>query len=170
MPRIQPLTAPQGKSKELLDKVQAKLGRTPNMMKTLAQSPAALELYLTMSSVLGGSSLGLKDRERLALLAGHANGCAYCERAHTAIGKGAGLPDTEIASALNGKSADTGSQALLAFSAAVIEKRGHVSDADFAAAKASGLSDAQILDVVAVTCFNIYTNYVNHVADPEIDF
>ena len=32
-----------GKAKQLLDGVQAKLGITPNLMKSLATAPAALE-------------------------------------------------------------------------------------------------------------------------------
>src|SRR5262249_58956325 len=34
-----------GGVKELLDAAQAKLGVTPNMMRTMAQSPAVLEAY-----------------------------------------------------------------------------------------------------------------------------
>ena len=36
----------EGKAKQLLDGVKAKLGMTPNLMKTLATGPAALEAYL----------------------------------------------------------------------------------------------------------------------------
>ncbi|MBN8550430.1 MAG: carboxymuconolactone decarboxylase family protein [Deltaproteobacteria bacterium] len=170
MSRIQPLTNPTGKAAELLGMVQKKMGRVPNMMSTLANSPAALEMYLTMSGLLGGSSLSAQDRERLALLAAKKNACGYCEKAHTAIGKHAGLSEQEISSAKDGVAQDARAQALLAFSAAVLEKKGHVSDSEFAAAKQAGLSDAEILDVVATTCLNIYTNYVNHVADPVVDF
>ena len=171
MNRIKPLGNAEGKAAELLSMVQKKMGRVPNMMKTLANSPAALELYLNMSSVLGGSSLNLQDRERLALLAANKGDCQYCDKAHSAIAAGvAKVAPSEIAAARDGHSENATSQALLQFSAALIEKRGHVSDAEFKQAKDAGLSDAQILDVIAVTCFNLYTNYVNHVTNPDIDF
>jgi uncharacterized peroxidase-related enzyme len=170
MTRIQPLTNPEGKSAELLGMVQKKMGRQPNMMKTLAHSPAALEFYLQMSAVLGGSSISLQDRERLALLAAAKSDCQYCDKAHSAIAAMVKVPSADIAAARQGHSENSSSQALLQFSDALIEKRGHISDEDFAKAKKSGLSEAQILDAIAVTCFNLYTNYVNHVTQPEIDF
>lgn len=48
MPRIRPLdpAAAEGKAKQLLDGVQKALGTTPNLMRSLAHSPAALGAYL----------------------------------------------------------------------------------------------------------------------------
>jgi AhpD family alkylhydroperoxidase len=76
-----------GKSKQLLDGVQAKLGMTPNLMKTLATSPAALEAYLHFGAALGTGSLDAKFREQIALTVAQANSCEYCLSAHSAIGK-----------------------------------------------------------------------------------
>jgi alkylhydroperoxidase family enzyme len=45
IPAINPSEAT-GKVKELLDAVQTKLGVTPNMARTMAQSPAVLEAYI----------------------------------------------------------------------------------------------------------------------------
>ena len=170
MTRIQPVKEPTGKAAELIAIVQKKMGRVPNMMSTLANSPAALELYLNMSGILNGSTLSTKEREKLALVAAKLNSCEYCDKAHGAISKMVGLTDSEISAAREGKAEDKRSQALLTFSAALINKKGLVSEQEFKAAKEAGLTDAEILDTVATTCFNIYTNYVNHVADPVADF
>ena len=53
MTRIQAIDYEQstGKARELLDAVKAKLGITPNMMKTMAQSPAVLALTSLKSSL-----------------------------------------------------------------------------------------------------------------------
>ena len=48
---IDPATAT-GEAKELLDGVQKKLGATPNVIRTLANSPAALKAYLGTSEAL----------------------------------------------------------------------------------------------------------------------
>ncbi len=170
MTRIQPVTNPSGKAEELLQMVQKKMGRVPNMMKTLAHAPAALELYLSMSGVLGTSTINVKDRERLALLAAKVNSCDYCDKAHTAIGKSVGLKEDEINQARSGKAESPKTEALLALSSAIITKKGFVSDDELTAARSAGVSDGEILEVVAITCFNIYTNYVNHIAEPTIDF
>ena len=56
-----------GKAKQLLDGVQAKLGMTPNLMRTLAAGPAALEAYLNFGAALGTGHLDAKFREQIAL-------------------------------------------------------------------------------------------------------
>src|SRR5579872_5264569 len=87
MPRINPVQTAEatGKSKQLLEGVQAKLGITPNLMKTLAAAPAALEAYLNFSGALGGGLLDAKFREQIALAVAQANSCEYCLSAHTVI-------------------------------------------------------------------------------------
>ena len=49
-----------GKSKELFDGIQSKLGMVPNMMKTMGNSPAVLEGYLGLSGALSQASIGGK--------------------------------------------------------------------------------------------------------------
>ncbi len=41
-----------GKSKELFDGIQNKLGTVPNLMKTMGNSPAVLQGYLNLSGAL----------------------------------------------------------------------------------------------------------------------
>jgi alkylhydroperoxidase family enzyme len=45
-----------------------------------------------------------------------------------------------------------------------------VSDADLSTARQAGVTDAEIAEVVGVVSLNLFTNYFNHVADPQIDF
>ncbi len=68
MPRIDPIdpAQAQGKAKALLDGVQKALGMTPNLMRTMARSPAVLEAYLGFGKALGGGSLSAQIREQIA--------------------------------------------------------------------------------------------------------
>src|SRR5471032_1199115 len=100
MPRIKPLDKPEGKSKELLDNVQKKLGATPNIFKTLAHAPAALEGFLNFSGALATGKLSPALREQVALTVAGLNNCDYCASAHTVIGKKAGVADNELNSAV----------------------------------------------------------------------
>src|SRR5512145_2787631 len=117
MIRIQPINYEQstGKAKELLDAVKAKLGMTPNMMKTMAQSPAVLEAYLNFSGALGAGKLNSRLREQIALITAEINGCGYCASAHTAIGKMVGLDEAAISAARNANAADAKSDVALKF-------------------------------------------------------
>jgi uncharacterized peroxidase-related enzyme len=172
MTRIQPINYEQstGKAKELLDAVKAKFGITPNMMKTMAQSPAVLEAYLNFSGALGGGNLTARLREQIALISAEVNGCGYCASAHTAIGKMVGLDEDAILAARNGNAADAKTDAALKFARAVIVNRGEVSNADLQAVKDVGFSDGEVGEIVANVALNIFTNYFNEIAKTDIDF
>ena len=171
MPRIQPVRVgdAEGKSRQLLEDVQRGLGLVPNLLKTMAQSPAVLGGYLGFSQALAGA-LTPALREQIALTVAGANQCDYCASAHTALGAKAGLSADELTANLRGESAESRTGAALRFARAVVEKRGFVSDDDLAKARAAEFGDAEIAEIVAVVALNTFTNYFNHVADTEIDF
>lgn len=172
MERITPinLQGAQGRARELLDAVKARLGLVPNMTRSMAVSPAVLEAYLGFVGSLGHGVLPARVREQLALDVGEANHCDYCVSAHSALGKRAGLNDQDILDSRRAASADPKADVLLRFARTVVEKRGLVVDADIAAVREAGYGDAEIAEVVAHVGLNVFTNYFNHVAGRPIDF
>lgn len=170
MSRIQPTTTPDAKAQELLGGVKKMLGGTPNMFTTLAHSSSALGFAVAGFTGFSASTLSGALREQLALAVAGANGCEYCASAHTALGKMNKIAEEELTNNLNAKSADTKTQAALTFASKVVTARGHVADADLQAVRSAGYSDAEILDIVAIVAFNTFTNYINNVAKPEVDF
>src|SRR5579872_6333039 len=128
MPTITPIDPARatGKAKQLLEAVQAKLGITPNLMKTFATSPAALEAYLNFSGALGGGLLDAKFREQIALAVAQANSCEYCLSAHTVIGGMVGLKPEEIQSSRQSHSTEAKKNAGLQFAQAIVVQRGEV--------------------------------------------
>jgi len=172
MSRIQPvdLKTAQGKAKDLLDGVQKALGVTPNLFRVTAQSPAALEGLLGLRGALSQGQLSAKLQEQIALTVAERNGCDYCLSAHTLMGKGAGLGEGDIAQARSARAADSKTDAALRFVATLVDKRGRVADGDLAALRGAGFREAEIIEIVAGTVLNIFTNYLNHVAATDIDF
>jgi AhpD family alkylhydroperoxidase len=143
----------------------------PNMMSTMAHAPAALEGYLAFSGALAKGAFDAKLRERIALANAQSTRCGYCLSAHTLLGKMAGLSEADALAARNGSTTtDARADAIVAFGRAVVSSSGHVSDTDLQKARAAGLTDADLAETVANVALNVYTNYFNHVADPEIDF
>lgn len=172
MTRI-PLVADQAaapKSQELLGAVKKKLGLVPNMARVLAHSPAALDAYLAMSGALAHAGLSAEKRERLALTVGEANACGYCLSAHTAIGQKLGLSLNDTLDARAAKANDPKTAATLALARTIVTTQGRVGDADLQKARAAGLTDADLVETIAVVALNIFTNYVNHIAETPIDF
>ena len=163
IPAVTSANAPAA-SAPLLAAVKAKLGFTPNMMATMAQSPSVLRGYLGLSEALAGGALNARERELVALAVGEANRCEYCVSAH------AGLNEAEVKAARQGRAQAGREDAIVRLARALASERGFVADAPVAAAREAGLSDAELLDVVAQVALNVLTNTVNHIAQTEVDF
>jgi uncharacterized peroxidase-related enzyme len=158
-------------SQPLLATVQKKLGVVPNMFRTIASSPAGLEGYLGLEGALGKDSLGARTRERIALAVAEVNQCGYCLAAHAYLGKNlAKLDEVEIARNRAGGSTDAKAEAAVRFAVRVAQRRGQVTDADLAAVKAAGFGDGAVIEIVLHVALNTLTNYINLVADTDIDF
>jgi uncharacterized peroxidase-related enzyme len=158
------------KSQPLLDAVEKQLGVVPNLFRLVGSSPAALEGYLGLNGALA-RTLDAKTRERIALAVAQANGCDYCLSAHTYLGLNlAKIDDAEIALNRAGHSSDAKADAALIFARKVLDARGRVSDADLAAVRLAGFSEPQVIEIVASVALNVLTNYVNNVAETDIDF
>lgn len=159
-----------GKSKELFDAVQNKLGFIPNLIKVFGNSPATLQSYLSLGELTGNGNFSNKFREKLALAIAEENACNYCLSAHTAIGKMNGLNEEQTEASRKGFSTDAKEQVALQFAQAVTRNRGQVSGALIQSVKDAGYTDGDILEIVLNVVANTLTNYVNHIAETEIDF
>jgi uncharacterized peroxidase-related enzyme len=159
-----------GKAKNLLDAVSAKLGMVPNIARTMANAPAVLEGYLGFSGALAKGTLSAKVREQIALTVAQRNRCDYCLAAHSTVGKMVGLTEEQILDSRHGKAIDSKTDAVLRLAGLLVDNQGRISDRELEEARAAGLNDATIAEIVATVALNIFTNYFNHVADPEIDF
>ena len=160
-----------GKTKELFNAIEGKLGMVPNMMKTMGNSPAFLEGYLNLSSALSSGSLGAQTGELIALAVAEANACSYCLSAHTYIGGNMlKIKDDAMLAARSGRSDVPKIDAILKFALSLVIKRGHVDDVDVATVKAAGVTDGQIGEIIGQVALNILTNYFNNTADTVVDF
>jgi alkylhydroperoxidase family enzyme len=80
------------------------------------------------------------------------------------------LPEDEIIRARGGRASDAKADAAVVLARKVAVARGAVKDTDLAEARAAGLSDAELVEVVGHVALNVYTNYLNEVFGTEIDF
>ena len=169
LPAIDPARA-EGDAKALLDAVHTAFKATPNLFRVAANSAAALNAMVQMNGALAKGVLRPKVREAIALTVAEANRCDYCLSAHTALGAAAGLSQAEIVAAREGNAADLKLAAMLTFVQTVVRSRANVGANDVAVLKEAGVTDAEIAEIMANIAFNVFTNYLNLVADTEIDF
>ncbi len=159
-----------GQAKQLFDALNEKFGMVPNLARTLANSPAALQGYVAFGEALEGAALPAKLREQIALTVSEANGCGYCVAAHCAIGKSVGLSDDELADGRQSSSPDSKVDAALRLARQLVENRGWVSDEDLERVRRAGHGDSEITEIVAIVAWKTFANYFNHVAGTDIDF
>ena len=72
MPRIQPLSDDQatGQAAELFGAITQKVGKVPNLYRTLGQAPSVLAGLLQLGEALDGGSLSAPVKEQIALRVG----------------------------------------------------------------------------------------------------
>ncbi|AZV27823.1 alkylhydroperoxidase [Pseudomonas syringae] len=167
MSRIAPLSLETATdaTRPTLEGVQKKIGFLPNLFTTLATAPVALDAYVQISATLGKTSLSAKEKEAVYLATSQVNGCDYCLAAHTLFASKAGLAAEEIIEARHGRL-----NAFATLAHQLTETRGHLSNEQIAAARAAGIDDKKIIEVIAVVAAQTLTNYLNNVALTDIDF
>jgi uncharacterized peroxidase-related enzyme len=172
MPRITPIdpTTATGAVAAQLDGTRKLLGSTPNMFTTAANSPATLTALNGFFGALGTGQLGGRIGERIAIAVAQQNHCEYCLSAHTALGTMHGVDAAELQAARSGNSIEPKAAAAIALALAILATRGQIDDATLTAARTAGLSESEIVEVVAHVALNIFTNYLNNVSEPTVDF
>lgn len=157
-------------SMPILEAIEKQFGVVPNLFRLLALSPTALSGFVALNSA-NAKALDARTRARIAIAVAQVNGCDYCLSAHTYLALNlAKLTPEDAALARQGRSVDTRADAAVQFARLVAEKRGQVSDAELGAVKAAGYSEAQVVEIVALVAENVLTNFLNSVADTDIDF
>lgn len=157
-------------AKLTMEMVSKKLGRVPNMYQVMANSPAVLEAYVKYNGALAMGTLGSKMGELIALATAESNNCSYCLSAHSFFGKKIGLSEEEILEGRNFISNDVKMNEGLAFAKKMLETPTLISSNDLEPLRKSHFSDGEILEIVAHVVRNIFTNYINIIAETNVDW
>jgi len=160
-----------GESRPIFDAIHRKLGMVPMMMRVMGNSPAVLNAYLSFSEALAKNVIGSKLTELIALTVVNKNSCEYCTTAHVFIASHILKLDHEIiALALEGRASSKKLQSALSFVTELVEKNGNVSDQTIQNMRLEGFTDSDIIEISACTALNMFTNIINNISKPEIDF
>ncbi|PZR46957.1 carboxymuconolactone decarboxylase family protein [Paraburkholderia fungorum] len=166
-----PQTIP-AESQAVVDAVSRQLKLTPNLFRIMAQSPHALNGWASLQGALA-KTLDVKTRDGIALAVSQVNGCQYCLSAHSYVASQlVGLSDDEIRRNRRGESESprVAAAAAVAFARKLVETRGKVATGDLDTVRAAGYSDANIVEIIALSAQFLLTNFVNNAFDTEIDF
>lgn len=157
-------------AKPLLEAAQSKYGFTPNLLATMATSPALLKGYMTLAGIFDESKLTETERQVVMMTNNRLNGCTYCMAAHTTISQMAKVPADVVTSLRNGTAiADPKLEALRQFAITVNETRGWPTTEQIDALIAAGYTQETVLEVVLGTAVKVMSNYTNHIAETKLD-
>uniref|UniRef100_UPI0040476676 carboxymuconolactone decarboxylase family protein n=1 Tax=Roseivirga sp. TaxID=1964215 RepID=UPI0040476676 len=157
-------------AQEIFDGVKKKIGMVPNVYATIGYSANALASYLAFQGAQAGGSFNAKERESVALAVAQANGCTYCQSAHTALAKMNGISEESTLELRLGKSADARIAALVNLAREITLKHGRPTSQAVENFFEQGFDNAALMDLVLLVADNTVTNYVNNITQIAIDF
>ena len=159
------------KSKPILEGARKALGFVPNQYAVFAESPAVLEAYTTLWTILDRStSFTVTELQVILLTTIFENECDYCMAAHTTIAGMQRVPEPVVQALRNGEPLrDARLAALSDFTRKVVRERGWVPEADVQAFLDAGFTRAQLLEVILGIGMKILSNYTNHITKTPVD-
>lgn len=169
VPNLETVAGPSG---QIYAQIKRAIGSVPNTFAAIAaHGPAALKAVLAADTVLAAGSLTKRDQEVIKLVISEAAGCDYCVAAHNHLAKLAGVKLEELKRIRERRATgDEKQDALIRFVRKLAQSSGTVSEGDFAAIKAAGYSDAQLVEISLAFATTVFTNVFNRINDTEIDF
>jgi uncharacterized peroxidase-related enzyme len=169
VPNLETDTGPSG---QVYTHIKKAIGSVPNTFAAIAaHGPAALKSVLAADTVLASGTLTKRDQEVIKLIISDAAGCDYCVAAHSYLAKLAGAkPDVLKRIRDSQPTGDAKRDALISFVRKLAQTSGTVSGEDFAAIKAAGYSDTQLVEISLAFATTVFTNVFNRINDTEIDF
>jgi AhpD family alkylhydroperoxidase len=107
----------------------------------------------------------------ISLAVSQFNDCNYCIALHTTTAiEGHILSREECIEARRMQFSDPQADALLAFTKAILRRRGIIDDLSIEKVKNKGFADQEIVEVIAMIAFISLANYIANVGEPELDF
>jgi uncharacterized peroxidase-related enzyme len=146
-------------------------GVVPNLFAAVgALSPDVLKAYMNAEEVLGAGTLGAKGIETTKVIVSELKGCDYCVGAHVMLGKMAGLSPESLKQIRAGNpTGDAKRDALVQFVRLIQQSSGTITAEQFAAIRAAGYTDAQLVEIALAIALTVFTNTFNRINDTTRD-
>lgn len=157
-------------ARPILEGMKKDFGFLPNLLGGLAEAPAALEGYTTLSGIFNKSSLTPVERQVVLITVSVENICTYCVAAHSGAAEMAGIDEADLEALRTGDTLpDARLEALRAFTQKMVAARGFADDADLNAFLGTGYTRQNALEVVLAISLKTLSNYANHLIDTPLD-
>jgi AhpD family alkylhydroperoxidase len=158
------------KSRPVLEALHQAFGLVPNLAAGMANSPELIQGFIGLFQNVHSGTFGEAEIQVLLLTNAVTNRCAWAVAFHTmlALKEGVAAADVEKmrAAALPSEPRHA---ALSHLAKTLIERRGHVDDAELDRFCSAGFAPAQALELVGVAAASTITNYAAGMIRPPLD-
>ena len=158
-------------AKPWMEATQKKFGMIPNLFGLMAESPALLEGYVSLSALFfQNTDLSDTERQIVLMTASRLNGCEYCMTGHSVEAESQGVAMPVIETMREGTGLDDAKlEALRQFTETVVKSRGWPSKADVGALITAGYTRQTVLEVILGVGLKTLSNYTNHIVETPLD-
>ncbi|ADJ47949.1 hypothetical protein AMES_6124 [Amycolatopsis mediterranei S699] len=158
-------------AKEPLRVLEGAFGFVPAAAGLMAHSPALINTFFAaFGHFRGGGTFGPDERQVLLLSNAVANRSAWAVAFHTLESLQDGVEPAVVEAIRQGeRPADERMAALSEFTRSLIERKGHVEDAEVVAFKAAGFTEEQVFEVITGVAISAMTNYTANLAGPPLE-
>lgn len=162
-------SAPEG-SKQALRGLQQAVGLIPNLAATMAASPVLLNGFVGAFGNFHGGTLTGAQRQGLLLANAVANRCPWAVAFHSTLALKEGIAARDVAAIRERRAPDDATlAALVTFTRALIETRGHVGADALRALADAGFGPEQALEVIAGLAVSVMANYAGNITEPRLE-
>jgi len=154
----------------LLEILNKRLGKVPNLFSVIAYSSPALSGYLQFEQDLSKGQFNPRYQEAIALVVSEVNACPYCLAGHTAAAISRGFTMEQTLALRAGHSADSKLDVVLRLAQSITLNRGEADPNLVAAFFAADYNEPALIELVGLVTLRIFTNYVYALTKVPIDF
>ncbi len=158
-------------AKEPLKVLEGAFGFVPAGAGLMANSPALINTFFSaFGHFRGGGTFGPDERQVLLLSNAVANRSEWAVAFHTLESLQDGVEPAVVEAIRQGEVPGNRRMAALStFTRSLIEKRGHVDDAEVVAFKSAGFTEEQVFEVITAVAISAMTNYTANFTWPPLE-
>jgi len=158
-------------SKLILENVQQKMGKIPNLYATIGYSSSALKAMMDTETLLSqNSSFSAKEREAINLIVSEVNACEYCLAAHTMLAKMKGFTTDETIAIRKASLIDEKLNAVVLLAKSIANKKGAAAQESLDKFFENGYDEKALIELTALIALRSFTNYVFANTQIPVDF
>ncbi len=159
-------------TRTILSKVAEQFdGAVPNVYRTLARHPAALDAFVQVENILEHrGNLSPAEQALVALEVAVTNGCQYCQGVFAHEARNSSVAPHCVERMLKGAlPLDARFRVLVEATRRVLETRGHLGRAEMLLFRDRGVSLEDLLEITTIISAYTLATYANNLANTRVD-